>query len=93
MIDLGRQLAQVRKVSAETVARLEARVTELEGVIWEMRPTAAGHDCPFCFDWDGETHEEDCILNGMACPTCHGLGISGERRSDGAPLVCTECGR
>lgn len=29
----------------------------------------------------------------LPCATCAGTGTAGERKSDGAPLVCTECQR
>jgi hypothetical protein len=65
--DWPRSLMTVRHFDAlatEVLAQ-RARVAELEDIIWNMRPTSPGHDCPFCDDWDGETHGEDCIL-----PTC-----------------------
>jgi hypothetical protein len=55
---LGQQLSAHRAENAH----LRDRVEELEEAIRGLRPTSAGHDCPWCEDWDGESHGEDCIL-------------------------------
>lgn len=109
MRDLGQQLAQQRKVSAETVARLTAEnerphhalaaawqecATLRSGVINAYETlavwTAADGD-------DGPAWMRTLRDNlggyvrgatGPACEECHGTGTSGERASDGAPLVC-----